>query len=143
MLGSDADLILELGNFLCTLHDRLLDGRLVALKLKNLSLHVIVLLLLFQDACLQVFEVRHDIWINHFNILVILSGQMIFHQTNLLPQHLYLLLVFSECYLCVADPFLDPLDLSFDTLITWDSNFSTIGTKCLIIASWGDTTTLD
>ena len=125
------------------LHDGLLNDRFIAFQLDNLLLHVIVLFLLLNNARLQVIKVSHNVRVDHFDILIILCRQMILHETDLLPQHLYLLLVFSECYLCVADPFLDPLDLSFDTLITWDSNFSAIGTKCLIIASWGDATTLD
>ena len=54
------------------LHDCLLHNGLISLQLNDLFLHVVVLSLLFDDAALEFFEIGHDIWVNHFDVLVVL-----------------------------------------------------------------------
>ena len=71
--GSEANLVLKLGNFLVTLHDGLLYDRLLALQLHYLFLHMIVLPLLLDNARLELFKVSHDVWVDHLHILIVLS----------------------------------------------------------------------
>ena len=99
------------------MHDGLLDDGLFALELSNLLLHVLILSLLLADGHLQVFEVLHDVRVDHFHILVVLRRQMVLHQPNLLPQHLNLLLVLAQHALRLFNPILPPLDLAAHTVI--------------------------
>ena len=95
---SKADLVLEYSNLLVTLHDGLLGDGFLALQLHNLLHHVFIGLLLLEDARLQLFEVGHYVRVNHFNIFVVLSGQVVLHQADLLSQHLDLLFVLAQGY---------------------------------------------
>ena len=59
-----AHLILKLSYLLAGLHYLLLDLTLFPLQLDQLPLHVIVILALQSDLCLQVIEVLHDLRVN-------------------------------------------------------------------------------
>ena len=47
-----------------------------------------ILALLFRYACLKLVEVGHDVRIDHLDVLVVLSRQMVFHKAYLLSEHL-------------------------------------------------------
>ena len=119
------------------LHDGLLDEGLVPLDLQELLLHVIVLSLLFNNARLEVFKVGHHIWVNDLDIFIILRGQMIFHQTDFLSEHLNLFLIFAKGNLGVSNPLFDPLHLSFDILLLRNRNLGAICSESCIIARGG------
>ena len=82
---SHAYLVLKLGNFLLCLHDELLEARFVFLLFDELRLQMIVLFPLPSDLVGELLEVGHDEGINHLDVLVILSGQVVLHEPDLLP----------------------------------------------------------
>ena len=110
-----------------TLHDGLLCDRLVFLQYYDLLLHVVIFTLLLGNTSLKVLKVLHDVRIDHFNILVVLSREMIFHQANLLSQHLNLFLVFAESLLALGDPLLDSLAMALDVIFDRYGNLGPVG----------------
>ena len=112
---------------MCTLHDGLLCDRLVFLQYYDLLLHVVILTLLLGNTSLEVLKVLHDVRIDHFNILVVLSREMIFHQANLLSQHLNLFLVFAECCLALDNPLLDSLAMALDVIFDRHGDLGPVG----------------
>ena len=77
---------------------------------------MVVLCLLLHDACLQLFEVVHHVGVNYLNVLVVLCGQVVLEEANLLAQHLDLLFVFAQRLLAFADPLFDAFDLAAHAL---------------------------
>ena len=113
---------------MCTLHDGLLCDRFVFLQYYDLLLHVVIFALLLGNTSLQVLKVGHNVRIDHFNILVVLSREMIFHQANLLSQHFNLFLVFAERLLTLGNPLLDSLAMALDVILDWHGDLGAIGT---------------
>ena len=114
---SEANHVLQLCNLLTGCEDALLHEWLLLFELYDLSCHQFVLFLLLVDTVLQVLKIRHDIRIDYFHILVVLGGQVILHESNLLPQHLDLLLVLSEALLRVGNNILNLLDVALDAVL--------------------------
>ena len=112
---------------MCTLHDGLLCDGLVFLQYYDLLLHVVIFTLLLGNTSLKVLKVGHDVRIDHFNILVVLSREMIFHQANLLSQHLNLFLVFAECCLALDNPLLNSLAMALDVIFDRHCDLGPVG----------------
>lgn len=106
MEASDADLVLESRNFVLAVNDGLLDSAFIALEFDQLPLEVVVFLALEVNLRSEVLEVSHYERIEHFYVLVVLSGQMVFHQTNFLPQKVDLLLVIPQQHHAVLNELL-------------------------------------
>ena len=125
--ASVTDLFFEFSNFMCALHNGLLCDRLVFLQYYDLLLHVIVLTLLLGNTSLKVLEVGHDVRIDHFNILVVLGREVIFHQAYFLSQHLDLFLIFAERLLALGYPLLNSLAMTFDVIFDWNGDLGSVG----------------
>ena len=69
------------------LHDHLLTDALFLLQFNQLLLHVFVFFLLLDDRVRKFFEVGQNIRIHNFYVFVILSGQVVFHQSDFLSEH--------------------------------------------------------
>ena len=84
MLSSAANLFFELGDFVSKVDDHLLHHGLLLLELDQLLLHMFVFLLLFDDRVRQLLKVGHYKRVHYFDVLVVLCGQVVLHQGNLL-----------------------------------------------------------
>ena len=113
---SHAHLVFELRDFLLGLHDQLLEARLVLFLFNQLLLKMVVLLPLRRDLVRQLLKVRHNKWVDNFDVLVILSGEVIFHQADLLPQQIDLFLVVAHLLLRRLNNVGDCLDVGFDVV---------------------------
>ena len=78
------------------MHDLLLHDAFLLLQLRQLLLHVVVLVALGGDLPAQVVEVAHNKRVQHLHVLVVQRRQLVLHYRNVLPQRFNFLLVFSE-----------------------------------------------
>ena len=88
---------------------------------------MVIFALLLGNTSLKVLEVLHDVRIDHFNILVVLGGKVIFHQAYLLSQHLNLFLVFTERLLALGNPLLNSLAMTLDVIFDGYCDLGSIG----------------
>jgi len=74
----------------------LLHKCLLLLELGELPLHVLVLVLLLPDLCLQMVEVGDDEGVHDFDVFIIERLQVVVHHSDVLTQAFDLLFVFTQ-----------------------------------------------
>ena len=95
---------------------------------------MIVLFLLLGNTCLKVLKVGHDVRVYHFDVLIILSGQMILHQAYFLSQHFDLFFILTQRLLGVGDPLFHSFHLASAALASISCNLGAVCPQGLITA---------
>ena len=72
---------------------------------------MIVLLSLSCDLISQLFEISHNKGVDYFHVLVVLCGEVVFHQADLLTQQVDFFFVFAHVVLWILDDVGDVGDL--------------------------------
>jgi len=114
---SASDRVFKCWNFVAQLHDHLLTDALFFFKFDQLFLHMLVFFLLLNNWIGKFFKVSDYIRVNHFDVLVVLCGKMVFHKSDFLTEHFNFLFVTTKFVLRGFDDLFDFVNSSTNRIV--------------------------